>query len=172
MSRQAGLRYGRAVVITHLDPATFDHPPEQLFDMLADIRNEAKWQRDVRSTEKLTDGPVGHGTRFRGSYKGMGDMDVEITEYDRPNRLGFACKGSRMDMDVAFTFTPAGAGSEIGGQIDTRLKGLSKLMSPLFPSMMRKQMAQRPAQIQAGLDAIYGPRGGAAPGPASGDASS
>jgi hypothetical protein len=156
-------------VLTQLEPAHFDHPPEQLFDMLADIRNEPKWQPDVRSVEKVTDGDVGQGTRFRGSYKGMGDMDVEITEYDRPNRLGFACKGSRMDMDVAFIFTPSGSGSQIGGQIDTRLKGMSKLMTPLFPSMMRKQMGKRPGQMQAGLDSIYGPRGGAAPGPAPGE---
>lgn len=150
-------RYGRAAVITQLDPARFDHPPEQLFDMLADIRNEQQWQPDVRSTEKLTDGPVGQGTRFRGAYKGMGEMDVEITEYDRPSRLGFACRGSRIDMDVHFTFAPAGdGGSEIGGTIETRLKGLSRVMTPLFPSMMKKEMAKRPAQMQAGLDAIYG----------------
>jgi uncharacterized protein YndB with AHSA1/START domain len=170
LSRRARLRYGRPAVITNLEPARFDHPPEQLFDMLADIRNELKWQPDVRSTEKLTEGPVGPGTRFRGTYKGLGDLGVEITEYDRPNRLGFACRGSRMDMDVTFTFSPAGAGSEIGGAIDTRLKGFSKLMTPLLPSMMKREMAKRPAQMQAGLDTLYGPRGGAVAGSASGDA--
>jgi hypothetical protein len=156
LSRTARPRYGRADVVTKLEPAHFDHPPEQLFDMMADIRNEPKWQQDVRSVEKVTDGPVGQGTRFRASYKGLGDMDVEITEYDRPARLGFGCTGSRMDMDVFFTFAPDGEGSKIGGQIDTRLKGFSKALSPLFPMMMKKEMAKRPAQMQAGLDAIYG----------------
>jgi uncharacterized protein YndB with AHSA1/START domain len=156
-------RYGRAAVLTRLDPATFDHPPEQLFDLLADVRNEPKWQPDVRSVEKLTDGPVGQGTRFRGSYRGLGDLDVEITEYDRPGRLGFACHGTRMDMDVAFTFKPHGTGAEIGGEIETRPKGLMKLMSPLMRSMMKREMAKRPAQMQAGLDAIYGPAAGASP---------
>lgn len=157
-------------MLTTLVPARFDHPPEQLFDMLADSRNEPKWQPDVRSVEKVTEGDVGPGTRFRAAYKGLGDLDVQITEYERPNKLGFACTGSRVDMDVHFTFTPDGSGSEIGGTIDTELKGFSKLMSPLLPSKMKKQMAQRPAQMQAGLDALYGPRGGAVPGPASGDA--
>jgi hypothetical protein len=62
-----------------LDPAIFDHPPEQLFDMLADIRNEPTWQPDV-PVGKLTDGLVGPGSRFRDIYKGLADLDVEIAE--------------------------------------------------------------------------------------------
>src|SRR4051812_33858374 len=125
--------------------------------MLADIRNEPKWQPDVSSVEKLTDGPVGQGTRFRGSYKGLGDLDVEISEYDRPNRLAFDCKGSRMAWTSCSRSRPGAPAPRSAGQIDSRLKGVTKLMTPLFPSMMKKEMAKRPAQMQAGLDAIYGP---------------
>ncbi len=158
---------------TEIETAHFEHAPEQLFDMLADVCNEPKWQPDVREVTMLTDGPVRLGTRFHGAYRGLGEMDVEITEYDRPRRVAFHCEGSRMNMDVPFTFTPAGGGTDLEGRIDLELKGLARALRPLMGMMMGREMAKRPGQMRAGLQALYGdPGGGAADRPASGDASS
>ena len=43
-------------------------PPEEVFDYLSDPRNELEWNPKVRVMEKLTDGPVGVGTKFRAKW--------------------------------------------------------------------------------------------------------
>lgn len=62
---------------------------EDVFDFVADERN--RYDPRIRRAEKLTDGPIGVGTRFRSESTSMGrtvEMEIEITEYDRPRRLG------------------------------------------------------------------------------------
>ncbi len=48
-----------------------DCTAEQAFEFLSDLRNELKWNpAECESVEKITDGPVGLGTRFRAKWKG------------------------------------------------------------------------------------------------------
>jgi len=41
--------------------------PEEVFDYCTDLSREPEWNPRTRYVEKLTDGPVGLGTRHRGS---------------------------------------------------------------------------------------------------------
>ena len=38
--------------------------PEEAFDYLSDHRNELEWNPGIESIDKLTDGPVGLGTKY------------------------------------------------------------------------------------------------------------
>ena len=38
---------------------------QEVFDAFGDMRNERKWNLDVQLMEKITDGPVRFGTKFR-----------------------------------------------------------------------------------------------------------
>ena len=62
-------------------------PGEQVFDMVADERNEPRYNPRVARAEKTSHGPVGRGTRFTAQPMGTGAagvMTVEILDYDRP----------------------------------------------------------------------------------------
>ena len=41
-----------------------NRPIEEVFDFAVDSRNEFKWNPKVRAMTKLTDGPIGLGTRM------------------------------------------------------------------------------------------------------------
>ena len=65
-------------------------PPELLFDVIADERNEPRYNPAMLRIEKLTSGPIGVGTRFEGAHAGRRrpvTMTVEVTGYDRPRRM-------------------------------------------------------------------------------------
>ena len=65
-------------------------PVEQVFDMVADERNEPRYNPRIARAEKTSPGPVGRGTRFTAQPRGTGAtgvMTVEILDYDRPRRL-------------------------------------------------------------------------------------
>jgi uncharacterized protein YndB with AHSA1/START domain len=66
-------------------------PPEEVFDKLADMRNELQWNDMVTEMRKATEGDIGRGTRFEGKMKrGVGPMHMEVVEYERPNQIRFA----------------------------------------------------------------------------------
>ena len=62
--------------------------PEQAFDYLSDMRNELEWNPAVESVEKLTDGPVGVGTRFRAKWKGGPPVEVDGRQVRPARHLG------------------------------------------------------------------------------------
>ena len=43
--------------------------PEEAFDYLSDHRNELEWNPGIESIGKLTDGPVGLGTKYLRSVR-------------------------------------------------------------------------------------------------------
>ena len=51
-------------------------------DFLADLRHELDWNLDAKQVEKLTDGPVAVGTRFRAQWARTQPTDVEVIRYD------------------------------------------------------------------------------------------
>ena len=68
-----------------------NRPVEQVFDYAADQRNEPIYNPRMLRSEKVTDGPIGVGTRFRATARSgrrLVEMLIEITEYDRARRLG------------------------------------------------------------------------------------
>jgi hypothetical protein len=60
-----------------------------VFDAVADERNEPKYNPAMISSEKLTDGPIGRGTRFQAfhsSRQGPVQIDVEYTDFEQHRR--------------------------------------------------------------------------------------
>ena len=47
-------------------------PISEVFDFVADERNEPKYKPRILSAEKLTEGAIGKGTQFRATIKSMG----------------------------------------------------------------------------------------------------
>src|SRR2546429_452601 len=81
----------RAVRVTAT--TRIDRPPEDVFDMVADLRNDAQWNSRVSSAELRSPEPIGLGSRFA-IVNGGTEYDVTITSYDRPSRLGFEASGN------------------------------------------------------------------------------
>src|SRR6478735_1465757 len=59
--------------------------PEVVFDYLSDLRAELEWNPNCEGMEKLTDGPVGLGTRYRAKWKGSSSVELDTVAFDRPH---------------------------------------------------------------------------------------
>jgi hypothetical protein len=67
-----------------------NRPVYEVFDFVADERNEPRYNPRIRRAEKLSPGPIGRGTRFRAEAVTLGratGMTLEYTVYERPRRL-------------------------------------------------------------------------------------
>jgi hypothetical protein len=65
-------------------------PVEEVFDFVADQRNEVRYNPKMTESTKTTPGPIGLGTRFRASVLRRGkplEVLIQCTGFDRPYRF-------------------------------------------------------------------------------------
>ena len=72
--------------LSYRTEAVIRRPPEDVFDYCSDLRTELQWNPKAKYVEKLTDGPVGVGTRSRAQWSNSGPATVEVVQVDRPRR--------------------------------------------------------------------------------------
>ena len=126
--------------------------PAETFDFLADIRNERSWNPRLLSVEKTSPGPVAAGSTFTGRYKGIGSLTTELTDYERPRRIGFRSDGPRMGITGAFELTPTDRGTEIDLSADFRPRAFFRALAPLMSLVMKAQNEAAARRLQEVLD--------------------
>ena len=130
--------------------------PEVVFDFLADASREGEWNETVLTIAKVSEGPVGQGSRFRGTYKRIGQLDSTITAYDRPRQLGFHSEGRALTMDFAFRFAPEAGGTQVQALAEIRLRGPMRLLEPFMGGMMDREFSTREPAIKRALEGTAG----------------
>jgi hypothetical protein len=123
--------------------------PVTVFDLMADVRNEAQWNDGVSRAELTTDEPVGEGSKFLTDRGPLGQLESTITVFDRPRRLEFGATSKRMDLAISFTFTEAGSATLVHGTFDPKPKGVMAVLFPLLRPMIRRDMAKQHQQFKA-----------------------
>jgi uncharacterized protein YndB with AHSA1/START domain len=126
--------------------------PEEVFDYCVDNRNELEWNPTAVSVEKITDGPVGLGTKFLAQWKGAPvTLEVECIEYDRPRRW-VSANGGPVAVNVTGTVEAEGDASRLTFEFDARPSGWFRLVFPFFMLMMRKQEKANMTLLRAALE--------------------
>jgi hypothetical protein len=115
---------------------------EDVFDYVADERNEPTYNVQMRLAEKISDGPIGVGTQYRAEVVSGGrpvPMVIECTEYERPRRLRSLTTMSPMDVAYTLTFEPVPEGTRMRWSGEIEPHGMLNLMGPLVAWMGRRQ---------------------------------
>jgi hypothetical protein len=117
-------------------------PVEEVFDFVADERNEPRYNPHMRRVEQLTPGAIGVGTRFRAEMVSMGrpiEMIIEFTGYERPRRLLSATRMASMDLRGGLCFDPVAGGTLLRWSWELRPHGLLGLARPMVARIGRRQ---------------------------------
>ncbi len=122
-------------------------PPENVFDMLADLRNDRQWNSRVSRAELRSPEPIEVGSRFA-VVNGGTAYDVTITTYDRPSRLVFEASG-KPDLTIVCTLTPTGEGTELKSDFDFRPRGALRVLFPLLAPVIRRDVPKQYASLKA-----------------------
>lgn len=114
--------------------------PDTVFDYLADLRNEAVWNRNhVWDVVMTSAPPIGLGTTFEGRHLGFGRATWRLREYDRPRHLvieGVVGRGSYVYVgDLSATAD----GCELRGRVDWSPAGFVTLLGPLLRLLLQLQ---------------------------------
>lgn len=114
--------------------------PAEVFDVAADPEIQLKWdQGTLLKVEKLTQEPLGKGSRYRGKFKGMGTVEYEFAEFDRPRRFSHAARIMMGEIRHVFTFEPVVGGTKLiqEGKLKPNLPGM------LFGFYVKRMLKKR-----------------------------
>jgi len=109
-------------------------PVEEVFDFVADLCNEPKYNPEMVQAFKVTNGPLGAGTRFTLLHASAGrqvGLTVEMTEYLRPHQFATHTSMSWADVEETLTFDPAGTGTRMRWAWHIRPKGMAISLAPI-----------------------------------------
>jgi hypothetical protein len=136
-----------------------DAPVDEIFDLVADERNEPKYNPRILRAEKVTEGPLGPGSRFVAEPKSMGAkgaMTLEVLEYERPHRLHNLVRSSYLQVDGTVTFEEVADATRLTWDWDMDLVGPLRLLTPLLaaigPRWERRNWVGLKDYVEAGRD--------------------
>lgn len=119
-----------------------DRPIGDVFAVVADQRNEPRYNPSMRTVEKVTPGPIGAGTRWRistGTKSRLTHFELEFTEFEPPTRLGSHTRMSAMDIAGALTLTPTPEGTRLSWSWTLTPNGPLRIATPMIVAVGRRQ---------------------------------
>ncbi|MGH3433304.1 MAG: SRPBCC family protein [Thermocrispum sp.] len=119
---------------------TVDRPLDEVVGYLRDFARAEEWDPGTTSCERLDDGPVAEGSRWRNVSNFLGRR-VELTyRLDRlePRRLTFAGENDAATSEDDLVFRPSGDGTEITYRAQITFTGALRLVDPLLRLPMEK----------------------------------
>ncbi len=107
-------------------------PPEEVFDYCSDHSNEPEWNPMMKRIEKLTDGPVGVGTRYAAEFVKGPPMVMEYTRYERPATWSLTGNSRALTASGSWRVLPTADGAHLVMRVEMELHGLLSLAAPLL----------------------------------------
>ncbi len=114
---------------------------DSAFAFIADFANSAAWDPGTATSERIDDGPVGVGSRFRLGVRMRGrvvPMEYRITTLEAPRRVVLAGSGSGVRAIDDITFTERAGGTRIDYIADIHLEGWMRLIEPFVGGAFAK----------------------------------
>jgi hypothetical protein len=129
-----------------------ERPPESVFDYCSDHTNEIEWNPEMRRVVKLTEGPIGVGTRYEMEFLPGRPMVGECVQFDRPSSWTVAgvAKGMRSSFSGRVVAIPDGAHLALRMEIETY--GLLRALLPLLRRRMPRNLQRDIEIIKAQLE--------------------
>ncbi|MGZ3600454.1 MAG: SRPBCC family protein [Ktedonobacterales bacterium] len=129
--------------MAHVEGQIIIHRPvDEVFDFVADERNEPRFNPQMRWAEQTSAGPIGVGTTFRAEITSRGRpvvMTITFTDFERPQRLTSTTHLSTMDIQGTLTFNPVPEGTRMRWSWELEPRGMLKLMTPVVALIGRRQ---------------------------------
>ncbi|GLY08734.1 SRPBCC family protein [Actinoplanes sp. NBRC 101535] len=134
-------------------------PVGEVFDFVADERNEPLYNPWMARVDKLSPGPVGAGTRWVAVIHYLGrdtPMETTVVSYRRPRRLETRTRMSGAEIVGTVTFEERSTGTHLAWDWDVRLAGPQRLLAPLVAQAGNRREAANWAALKQHLEQAGG----------------
>lgn len=117
-------------------------PVEHVFGVVADARNEVRYNPQMTGCVKVTEGPIGVGSRFEATMVGRGKpmpLTIEYTAYDPPRHLASRSVMAGAVVVGDLRLDPVAAGTHFSWDWDVQLPWPARLAGPIVQLIGRRQ---------------------------------
>jgi uncharacterized protein YndB with AHSA1/START domain len=128
-------------------------PREVAFSYLSDLRSELEWNPACQQMKKLTAGPVGLGTRFRGKWRGGPVVEIEIRAFEPP-LTWTAHNGGPVEVDFTCRLEPTPTGTRLDAEFVARPHGWFRLVFPMFLVVIKRQERANMRHLRTRLESL------------------
>jgi hypothetical protein len=125
-----------------------DRPVAEVFDVVADGGNWAKWNPTVLESRRLDDGEIGNGSRFEWDLRGVGKVVQEFQEFQDNAQVRIVPHIKRVGGGHRFRFTAQGAATRVDHELEMIPKGAFKLFAPMIGMIGRKNLRDTANALQ------------------------
>jgi hypothetical protein len=126
--------------------------PEDVFDYCVDLAHEPEWNPKARHVVKLTDGPVGLGTRFEAEFLKGDAMTIEFVRFERPAAWQTVARSPRLDAKGEGRVSATESGARLVMCMELNPKGALRLLLPILGRFMHHQQERNLAAIKQALE--------------------
>ena len=132
-------------------------PIEEVFAVLANLENDAKWHSAFVEVRNMSGGSLGVGARFLVFEGFLGrrssGAEYEVTEYE-PNRLaGWKTVSGPLKLKLWRTFEPVDGGTRFVVRYEGEPNGVLKLAWPLITRMVKRQQGGDMSKLKELMEA-------------------
>jgi hypothetical protein len=150
-----GPKRGRLAVIEA--EADIQRSPEEVFDYCSDHTHEPQWNSKMQAVAKLTDAPIGLGTRYRMEFTSAPSVISECVRFERPSVWEMVGRSRAMSFGRRGRVLPSGDGAHLLLRMEIQLHGLLGVAAPLLRRPMRPELERDIATIKARLEGVEPP---------------
>lgn len=125
--------------------------PEEAFDYLSDLRSELEWNPTCREMEKVTEGPVGLGTKYRAKWSNSPYVELETVAYDRP-RSWTMHNGGPLEVRFTCTLEPVAEHTRLTSDFTPTAHGWFRVVYPVFLVSIRRQEKHNMGLIKSAVE--------------------
>jgi uncharacterized protein YndB with AHSA1/START domain len=131
---------------------TINKPVEDVFSTVIDVASFPTWNPTVRSARKLSEGPIGEGTRFEMTIKGYGSTCQVLREFQENRQVRLVPEIKSLAGGHRFIFTAQGDRTRVDHELEVVPKGIFKALTPLMGMLSRKNLRDTATALQAYLE--------------------
>jgi uncharacterized protein YndB with AHSA1/START domain len=139
----------KAVLMKFTNTITIKRRPDEVFAFLAHFENVPLWNYAIAQTRKITDGPVGVGSRYRQTrtLPTRSEETFAVTEYEPVHRLSIGGALGPFEGEIHYLLKPAGKATVLTNTMTLQPSGPLRVVAPLATPRIK-------AAVAANLDAL------------------
>ena len=136
-------------------------PPTTVFPWLVEPDRLARWISGFIGSEPIGSGEVRVGSRSHDTIEAEGrrfDVETEIVELEPGKRVAFRITSPSHDQSDSYDLDDRDGATELTYRSDMRMRGLTRLLSPLVASQLRSRAEKDLATLKREVEADAGRR--------------
>jgi carbon monoxide dehydrogenase subunit G len=122
---------------------TIERFTHDVFEFVSDLENIPKWNYAIAETQKVSEGPVGVGTRYRQvrSLPSRSEETLQVTQFEPDRRFAVHGGLGPFEGTLFYEFEDVGGSTRLTNEADLEAHGVLKLAGPITSGRVRSAVA-------------------------------